>query len=251
MTLLEDLLALTANGGAFSGFGMCRIVGLFAALSRYDNMRLHASGQRTNKTQQRFLAEPFLQHHDLSLPQYECLVRLCDQGPELHGLSDAVENSLPLAAPPAPAAMACKYFACDFGPKCCGVSMRVGKFPCVAHTVGRSFRAVHVKKTCMGACGRVYYLNKKTSSEQLGVHDVRTHTFHPWSDGEPEWIASKSGKTICSVALLMSFAIAQCTMRWVLQQCVFGPSTSHSRSDRLTQTCANLLSDLDSRSTHN
>ena len=154
-------------------------------------------------------------------------------------------------APPAPAAMACKYFACDFGPKCCGVSMRVGKFPCVAHTVGRSFRAVHVKKTCMGACGRVYYLNKKTSSEQLGVHDVRTHTFHPWSDGEPEWIASKSGKTICSVALLMSFAIVQCTMRWVLQQCAFGPSTSHSRSDRLTQTCANLLSDLDSRSTHN
>ena len=211
MTLLEDLAAVTAADGLFAGFTVRRLCHLLDTLSRHDSMRLHADGRRTNRTQERMLERDFRFTHSLSPLQYKGLLTLYDgNDPQQHWA--AMGDSLPELGSEAPPVVE-RYFQCEFGPECCGKTMRVGDIQAVAHTVGRSFAAKHIKKQCRGACGCTYYLNKKVYPEQLGNQAVKTHTFYPWNTREPEWIASKGGGTIISAALLTSFSIALCTMR--------------------------------------
>ena len=215
MPLLEELVSATSQGGQLAGFTLRKIVDLFASLARHANMRMHPDGRRTNKTQCHLLETAFLERHGLSGPQYNFLLELYD-GSELEGLGVAPEDAFPQTRPStgdtAPA-LVDRYFACDFGPTCCGRSMSIIEVDTVAHTIGRSFAAKHVTKRCVGACKSVFYLNKRTHHEEVGEDGLRTHTFYPWVDGEPEWIASKSGKIVISTSLLTNFAMAQCTLR--------------------------------------
>ncbi|CAN0221668.1 unnamed protein product, partial [Scytosiphon promiscuus] len=180
MTFLEDLVAATSEGGVFAGFPLRRFLCIVASLARHDHMRVHPDGRRTNKTQNRLLETPYRAQHGLSHTQYDFLVAMYE-GSELQGFGAALEDCFPepghgvAAGPP----LVSRYFACDFGPICCGKSMRVDEFDAVAHAIGKSFAAKHVTKRCRGACRSVFYLNKRTHHEELGEDGVLTHTFYP------------------------------------------------------------------------
>lgn len=212
MPALDDLVRVTNEGGPFSGYTLRRLLVLIGALSRHDNMRNTADGARTNRTQHNLLERRFREDNDLSASQYRSLVDLYN-GSELEGLYAAMLGSLPASSPTAQTAIVMRHFAPDVGPRCCGRYMTVRELTACAHTLGESFAAKHVTKHCVGHCGSTYYLNKKTRIETLGHGQVTTHTFYPWNNGEPEWVASKSGKTVLSASLLTSFAMSQCTMR--------------------------------------
>lgn len=215
MAILDELAAAIAQGGMFAGYSLRTILDVLASLGRHDRMRAHPDGRITNTTQRRLLETPFRAHHGLSRTQYEYLVDLYE-GSDLLGFSAAVGQSL-LGPPPgvvgAETLLVSRYFACDFGPTCCGRSMTVSVIDAVAHTVGQSFAAKHVTKRCVGACKSVWYLNKRVFHEDLGEDRLTTHSFYPWHEREPEWIASKSGMQIISTRLLTTFAMALCTMR--------------------------------------
>lgn len=214
MALLDDLTAATRDGGIFAGYSLREILRIIASLSQHDVMRLHSDGRTTNKTQRRLLETPFRAHHGLSRKQYRYLVEMYD-GSDLQGFGTTVGDCFPAPAQlqgPQPLLVS-RYFACDFGPTCCGRTMTVRALDAVAHTVGHSFAAKHVTKRCVGACKSTWYLNKRTFREELGEDGLTTHSFYPWYEGEPEWIASKSGKVIISTRLLTTFAMALCTMR--------------------------------------
>ena len=216
MALLDDLVAATGHGGVFAGYSLREILDVVASLARHDHMRVHPDGRTTNKTQRRLLQTPFMAHHGLSRTQYDYLLRLYE-GSDLRGFGAVVDECLPAPASGvgAQSMLVCRFFATDFGPTCCGRSMRVSEIDAVAHTVGQSFSAKHVVKRCVGSCKSAWYLNKRTYHEELGEDGITVHSFYPWRDGEPQWIASKSGKQIISTRLLTAFAMALCTMRYV------------------------------------
>lgn len=215
MTLLEDLMSATSQGGVFHGFPLRRLLRLFASLSRHDSMRRYSDGRTCSRAQRRIFEVPFVQHHGLSYTQYECLVGMYERS-DLEGIGEGLEGSLPYPEEPVgtETRLADRYFSSEVGPTCCNLTMRVTELEAVAHTIGKSYAAKHVTKRCRGHCGSVYYLNKKTYHEDMGPTEVTTHTFFPWTGGaEPSWVATKSGKVILSTSLLTSFALAQCTMR--------------------------------------
>lgn len=217
MALFDDLVEATGEGGMFAGYSLRRIYCVLASLGRHDHMRIHPDGRDTNKTQRRLLETPFMAHHNLSRTQYDFLLKLYD-GSDLQGFGVGVGESW---AGPGPClvgtepVLVSRYFACDFGPTCCGRSLKVKVIDAVGHTIGHSFAAKHVVKLCMGECKSVWYLNKRTFHEELDGDGLTTHSFYAWHEREPEWIASKSGKQIISTRLLTAFAMALCTMRQV------------------------------------
>ncbi|CAM9946035.1 unnamed protein product, partial [Ectocarpus fasciculatus] len=180
MPILEDLVSATSQGGALFGFTLRKIIELFASLACHDHMPVHPDGRSTNKTQRRLLETPYIGCHGLSPTQYSFLVGLYE-GSELEGFGVAIDDALPRGAPPADGTppLVGRYFACDFGPTCCGRSMKVSSIDAVAHTIGKSFAAKHITKRCVGDCKSVFYLNKRTYHEELGEDGLRTHTFYP------------------------------------------------------------------------
>ncbi|CAN0105625.1 unnamed protein product, partial [Ectocarpus fasciculatus] len=178
MPLLEELVSATSQGGRLFGFSLRKIIELFSSLACHDHMRVHPDGRRTNKTQRRLLETSYIGRHGLSSTQYDFLVGLYE-GSELEGFGVAIEETLPQSAPPANTpSLVGRYFACDFGPTCCGRTMTVGELDAVAHTIGKSFAAKHATKRCVGNCKGVFYLNKRTYHENLGEDGLTTHTFY-------------------------------------------------------------------------
>ncbi|CAM9500069.1 unnamed protein product, partial [Hapterophycus canaliculatus] len=180
MMLLEDIVTTTSQGGVFHGFPLRKLLCLVASLARHEHMRVHRDGRRTNQTQRRLFEQPYLAHHDLSYPQYEFLVAMFE-GSELQGFGATLEECFPEPSPSVATepAFVDRYFACDFGPICCGKYMIVRELEAVAHTISKSFAAKHVTKRCTGAWRSALYLNKRTYHEELGQDGVLTHTFYP------------------------------------------------------------------------
>ncbi|CAN0434575.1 unnamed protein product, partial [Ectocarpus sp. 8 AP-2014] len=179
MPLLEDLVSSTSVGGALFGFSLRKIMELFASLACHDHMRVHPDGRRMNKTQRRLLETPFIGRHGLSSLQYDFLVGLYE-GSELEGFGVGIDDTLTVdATTDATPSWVGRCFACDFGPTCCGRSMKVSELDADAHTIGKSFAAKHVTKRCVGDCKSVFYLNKRTHHEDLGEDGLTTHTFYP------------------------------------------------------------------------
>ncbi|CAN0460417.1 unnamed protein product, partial [Ectocarpus sp. 12 AP-2014] len=168
MPLLEDLVSATSVGGALFEFSLRKIMELFTSLACHDHMRVHPDDRRTNKTQRRLLETPFIGRHGLSSTQYEFLVGLYE-GSELEGFGVGIDDTLTVEfAADATPSLVGRYFACDFGPTCCGRTMKVSELDVVAHTIGKSFTAKHLTNRCVGDYKIVFYLNKRTHHEDLG-----------------------------------------------------------------------------------
>eukprot|EP00752_Nemacystus_decipiens_P018361 g16472.t1 len=76
-----------------------------------------------------------------------------------------------------------------------------------------SFPAWHVVKECNRGCSATYYADRVTLRGVMAGSPYSVHLYSPWSDGVPEFVISKSGKSICSTAFLTDIAIAQCKQR--------------------------------------
>ncbi|CAM9702054.1 unnamed protein product, partial [Ectocarpus sp. 13 AM-2016] len=170
---------------ALFGFSLRKITELFTSLARHDHMRVHPDGRRTNKTQRRLLETPFIGRHGLSSTQYDFLVGLYERS-EPEGFGVGIDETLTVEfISDATPSLVGRYFACEFGPTCCGRSMKVGELDAVAHTIGKSFAAKHVTKRCIGDCKSAFCLNKSTHHEDLGEDGLTTHIFYPCVHREP------------------------------------------------------------------
>lgn len=157
MDVLEGLRRAMAPAGAFDGTSFKDMMVLLTHLSPHDTMR--TVGERsTNKTQQRMLQKNFCTNHNISAPQYECLLDLYSQS-DMAGVYAAMQATPATSGSAAPYVE--RYFQSPHGPRCCNYVMKVRKVQATAYSREGSFPTIHVVKQCVGSCSKTYYLNKK------------------------------------------------------------------------------------------
>lgn len=224
MDLFEECArAQSTEGDPLQGFEPTRLLVLFEHLANQLNARFTSFEQPCSLRQTRDFQDGFCAHFGLSALQYQRLLELFESCGR-PAVGAAYRDSHPEHVDGIRPTYCRRYFGVD-AVHCCGKTMRVRYVIATVIEVSESYPAMHIVKECQGDCKSSWYLNKRTYRGEMDDPDggpldaqgLLFHEFYPFEGGEtPLYTASKSGRTIMSLAYLTQVAAAQCTQRSVV-----------------------------------
>lgn len=213
--LAEATRLISQPTSPFFGTSDQRLLLLHHAYSRHYAMHRHSDGRTTSLTMRREAFNAFRAQYDVSEAQFRCLGELHNSG-EVGDIEAVYRCSLPQPVSGVRSDYVERYFTVPVT-ICCGTAMQARPVEATFYDVDACCSARHYVMKCRGACGASYHLNKRILSGSTSENDVRMHEFYAWESGRPpEFIASKSGRSIMSGRFLTDVAFTLCRMRWVL-----------------------------------
>lgn len=228
MSLWEEVAVVTSHaGGLFHGYSPLRLMVMFQSLADSRIMRYTTDVGATNKSQRKDFESGFQSNFELTESQFQCLAGIYDRN-EIGDVRSACEKSLPASTSGVRPTHVRKCFAPDKS-ACCGHALRVSTRLATVYGRDECFSAWNVVKTCRRGCKRRYFFDKTLLRGNLDGVECAWHVYHPWEGGHmPEYIASKSGKSIVKSTFLSSVALDQC-----MKRCVMAVQTKQYAGDKV------------------
>ena len=219
MTILVELAeAVSLPNSILRGLSFAQVVAAFQTFSDLSCLRTSSSGVTRSRAVSRVIEKAACERHNLSVAQCRALQGLFDK----NGRPDMVATarvSLPRGEHGKSVVTGAVSFITHNTHCCQNRQLRKrNEIRASVYEVDRCFNTNHIVMECCArdGCGASYYFDKMVIKDKLPSADCyRHHLYRPYYDGEPRFIASKSGAIIISTQLLRSFNFMVCIMRSV------------------------------------
>lgn len=223
MSLFEELATATAPpggspGGILYGYTPFQIMDMFQCLADHDNARprYNQHGRIRDACEEigDAFERDFRRQYRLSRDQYHCVSSMFDRH-EVGNVREAYEASMPKTVEGVDPVYVRKCFVPDLT-YCCGRVLRVSKRVATLYGRDQLYSVWNLVKFCKHGCKRRYFFDKTIVPDVLedGTTPCFRHVYLPWKDGNmPQYIASRSGKSVVETNLLTSVAANQVMIR--------------------------------------